>query len=73
MDDLLVQGLTKEQVFLHAQVAALLLMVLGWSLNWKKSDFVPKQKIIHLGFSVDSVSMTIYCPLETLVKGRIVP
>ena len=27
MDDLLVQGATKEQVFLHAQVAALLLMV----------------------------------------------
>ena len=70
MDDLLVQGSTKEQVFLHAQVAALLLMVLGWSLNWKKSDFVPKQKIIHLGFSIDSVSMTISCPPDKIERLR---
>ena len=68
MDDLLVQGATKEQVFLHAQVAALLLMVLGWSLNWKKSDFVPKQQVVHLGFSIDSVSMTISCPQDKIER-----
>ena len=42
MDDILIQGSSPSQVFLHAQVAALLFMVLGWSLNWKKSDFFPK-------------------------------
>ena len=68
MDDLLVQGSTKDQVLLHAQVAALLLMVLGWSLNWKKSDFVPKQQIVHLGFSIDSVSMTISCPPDKIKR-----
>ena len=61
MDDLLVQGSTKEQVFLHAQVAALLLMVMDKSLNWKKSDFVPKQKFVHLGFLIDSVSILNTC------------
>ena len=42
MDDILIQGSSPSQALLHAQVTALFLMVLGWSLNWKKSDFVPK-------------------------------
>ena len=42
MDDILIQGSSPSQVYLHAQVAALLFMVLGWSLIWEKSDFFPK-------------------------------
>ena len=61
MDDILIQGSSPSQAFLHAQVSALLLMVLGWSLNWKKSDFFPKQETTHLGFVWNSVSMTISC------------
>ena len=55
MDDILLQGASPEQVYLHAQVTALLFMVLGWSLNWKKSDFIPKQQTVHLWFVVDYV------------------
>ena len=43
MDDILIQGSSPNQVYLHAQVTALLFMILGWSLSWKKSDFIPKQ------------------------------
>ena len=68
MDDLLVQALTADQVFIHAQAAALLLMVLGWSLNWKKSDFIPKQEVIHLGFKINSVSMTVSCPPDKIER-----
>ena len=50
MDDILLQGASPAQVYLHAQVTALMFMVLGWSLNWKKSDFIPKQQTVHLGF-----------------------
>ena len=35
IDDILLQADSPEKAFLHAQVAALLLRVLGWSLNWK--------------------------------------
>ena len=43
-------------------------MVLGWSLNWKKSDFIPTQRITHLGFVVDSVTMTVSCPADKIAK-----
>ena len=60
MDEILVQGSSPSQAILHAQVMALLLMVLGWSLNWKKSYFVPKQETTHLGFVWNSVYMMIF-------------
>ena len=68
IDDILLQGTSPTQVYLHAQVTALLLMVLGWSLNWKKSDFIPKQQTIHLGFVLDSVTMTVSCPPDKIVR-----
>ena len=68
IDDILLQGSSPTQVYFHAQVTALLLMVLGWSLNWKKSDFIPKQQTIHLGFVLDSVSMTVSCPPDKIVR-----
>ena len=40
MDDILIQGSSPYQVYLHAQVSALLLMFLGWSLHWKRNDFL---------------------------------
>ena len=68
MDDILIQGSSPNQVYLHAQVAALLFMVLGWSLNWKKSDFIPTQRTTHLGFIVDSVAMTVSCPADKIAR-----
>ena len=66
MDDILIQGSSPNQAYLHAQAAALLFMVLGWSLNWKKSDFIPTQRTTHLGFIVDSVAMTVSCPADKI-------
>ena len=43
-------------------------MVLGWSLNWKKSDFIPKQQTTHLGFVLDSVSITVSCPSDKIAR-----
>merc|ERR1711867_430536 len=68
MDDILIQGSSPNQVYLHTQVTALLFMVLGWSLNWKKSDFIPKQRTTHLGFVVDSVTMTVSCPAGKIAR-----
>ena len=68
MDVILIQGSSPPQVYLHTQVATLLFMVLGWSLNWKKSDFFPKQQTTHLGFILDSVSMTVSCPPDKIAR-----
>ena len=39
IDNMLIQAGTAAEAFHHAQLTALLLMVLGWSLNWEKSSF----------------------------------
>ena len=68
MDSILIQGSSPSQVYLHAQVAVLLFMVLGWSLDGKKSDFFPKQQTTYLGFVQDSVSMTVSCPPDKIAR-----
>ena len=68
LDDLLIQASTPQKTYLHGQIVALLFMVLGWSINWKKSSFIPSQQFTHLGFDFDTVTMTISCPLDK-VRG----
>ena len=68
IDGNLIQGASPSLVYLHAQVAAHLFMVLGWSLIWKRSDFFPKHKTTHFGFMLDSVSRTVSCPLDKIVR-----
>ena len=55
MDDILIQGSSPSHVFFHAHVAALLFMVVGWSLSWKNSVLFPRQQTTYLGFVLDSV------------------
>ena len=50
MDDILVQATTADEVYFKAQQVALVLMCLGWSLNWEKSLFIPSQQFKHLGW-----------------------
>ena len=68
MDDLLIQGHTPEEVYFKAQQVALVLMCLGWSLNWDKSLFVPSQQFKHLGFNFDTAAMTISCPSDKVER-----
>ena len=68
MDDLLVQATTPEDVFFKAQQVALVLMCLGWSLNWEKSCFIPSQQFKHLGFDFNTETMTISCPLDKVER-----
>ena len=43
-------------------------MVLGWSLIWNRSDFIPKHKTTNLRFLLDSVSMNVSCPSDKIVR-----
>ena len=68
IDDMLIQATSAEMAFQHTQLTALILMVLGWSLNWEKSCFIPKQEVVHLGFIINTVSMTLKCPPEKVIR-----
>ena len=66
MDDMLIQARSSSQAYLHAQITILILMCLGWSINWQKSTLVPSQQIVHLGFLVDTEAMTVSCPEDKI-------
>ena len=68
MDDMLIQAASVSEVLLHTQLVMLVMMCLGWSFNFKKSVFVPSQTIVHLGFVFDTVSMTISCPKDKIMR-----
>ena len=77
LDDMLIQASSYEKALLHGKIAALVLMVLGWSINWTKSNFVPQQRVIHLGFELNTVDMLVVCPqtkisdLQTLCQNAL--
>ena len=62
LDDMLIQASSKAVAYMHGQICALVLMALGWSINWTKSNFFPSKTITHLGFDFDTAAMTIACP-----------
>ena len=68
MDDMLIQAGTPTEVFIKAQQVALVLMCLGWSLNWEKSLFIPSQQFKHLGFNFDTAAMLISCPTDKVQR-----
>ena len=68
IDDMLIQASTRDKVILHTQLVMLTMMALGWSFNWEKSVLEPSQTVTHLGFVLDTVAMTISCPLAKVSK-----
>ena len=68
MDDMLIQGKSPHEAIFHAQLVMLTFMALGWSFNFKKCSLIPSQKITHLGFDIDTVSMSISCPKDKIER-----
>ena len=68
MDDMLLQAPTKELAYFHAQLTILLLLCLGWEVNWEKSSVIPSQTITHLGFEINTKSMTATCPTKKIER-----
>ena len=66
MDDMLILGVSPDQAVLHAQLVMLTFMALGWS--FKKCTLIPSQKITHLGFNIDTVAMTVSCPIDKVTR-----
>ena len=43
-------------------------MALGWSFNFKKCTLISSQSITHLGFDINTQSMTISCPADKISR-----
>ena len=68
IDDMLIQASSAHEALKHSQITALVLMVLGWALNWEKSCFVPKQEVVNLGFVLNTKTMTIFYPPDKVLR-----
>ena len=45
-------------------------MCLGWECNWEKSKLIPSTRLTHLGFEIDTDTMTATCPEEKVERLR---
>lgn len=62
LDDFLVIGKTRKECQKHIYIVKNILTNLGFTLNLEKSELVPKQNIIFLGFQINSYEMSFSLP-----------
>ena len=70
MDDIILQADSPEKAYFHAQLVILVFLCLGWELNWEKSSITPSQTITHLGFIINTFTMTASCPEAKVERLR---
>ena len=68
IDDLLIQEQTYEKCLENTNFLRQLLMSLGFKENKEKSVFIPTQRIVFLGYIIDSVEFKVYLPQEKVEK-----
>ncbi|KAG1540261.1 hypothetical protein G6F49_012172 [Rhizopus delemar] len=66
LDDWITLGKTKAEATKHTQMILQCLTSLGWPVNLKKSQTQPTQTLEHLGFELDSQTMTARLPGKKL-------
>ncbi|XP_078506464.1 LOW QUALITY PROTEIN: uncharacterized protein LOC144765813 [Lissotriton helveticus] len=68
LDDILQMEQSRDQLLLHLQVTISLLQNLGFIINAQKSDLVPQQSMIFLGFRIDTRDATLNLPSQKISK-----
>lgn len=68
LDDMIIMAQSKEELLQQIEEIIQLWQLLGFIINWEKSQLNPVQKNQFLGFEVDSRNMTIYLPQEKLER-----
>jgi len=58
IDDGRVSAATADLCSSHMQFVLHILQLAGWRIQWKKTTLVPTQRLLHLGFITDSVTMS---------------
>ena len=68
LDDFLLMASTEETLLYHVPLTVTLLEMLGFVVNYQKSQLNPTQSIEFLGFHINSIMLIISLPLDN-VKG----
>ena len=68
LDDILIFSDSYESCLEKLNRALSLLISLGFYINYNKSNLIPSQKILHLGYIWNSVEMLVSLPEEKLYK-----
>ena len=71
LDDLFICGPSFDSVKSNLSVTTDLLISLGFSISWEKSSIIPSQRLEHLGFIWDSVSLSLGLPISKLEKIKL--
>ena len=45
MDDMIIQAKSASECYFHAQITILVLLSLGWEVNWLKTNLIPSQNL----------------------------
>ena len=70
IDDLHIQGETFEECLNSLLESMMLFDKLGFVIHPKKSEFMPQQRVIFLGFIIDSVHMTVEMTADKKLRIR---
>ena len=62
LDDWLIMASSRELAIHHTHLVTQKLEELGWLINWKKSNLQPSQQLEHLGYKLDTTTMTAQLP-----------
>ena len=68
LDDMAIISSSRELSSQEAAIVVQILESLGFIINREKSVLIPSQKIVFLGYVIDSVAMTVSLPEEKLNK-----
>ena len=59
LDDLIMLNQSPQELLRDLKTVCVLMMSLGFLINWKKTTLVPTQVIEYLGFTINSIVMEI--------------
>ena len=68
LDDNLTLGENKQDCEYKFKLALLIFQLAGWKIQWKKTSIEPKQRLLFLGFIIDTVKMKFFAAEEILVN-----
>lgn len=68
LDDMLLMAESKEELEKKTQEVLTILRLLGFRINWEKSQLTPSHRIIYLGLIIDSMQMTFTLPEQKVQR-----
>ena len=68
LDDMLLMAESRQDLERQSQEVLALLRLLGFRINWGKSQLLPTHKLVYLGLTIDTTVMTLTLPEEKVLK-----